>query len=84
MVEMLGSLEPLSRHLLPPHLRHAPTRIEVTLYISTSRYLSTSHQVGPGLWARVPAHPGLHARGRYGPGYLYHVQVTELQIIALI
>ena len=78
MVEMLGSLEPLSRQLLPPHLRHAPTRIEVTIYISASRYLSTSHQVGPGLWARVPAHPGLHARGRYGPGYLYHVQVTEL------
>ena len=41
MVEMLGSLEPLSRHLLPPHLRHAPTRIEVIIYISTSRYLST-------------------------------------------
>ena len=35
MVEMLGSLEPLSRHLLPPHLRHAPTRIEVIIYIST-------------------------------------------------
>ena len=41
MVEMLGSLEPLSRQLLPPHLRHAPTRIEVTIYIFTSKYLST-------------------------------------------
>ena len=60
MVEMLGSLEPLSRHLLPPHLRHAPTRVEV----------------GPGLWARTLAHPGQLARGLYGRGYLYHVQVA--------
>ena len=36
-------LELLTRAQLPPHLRHAPTRIEVIVYIfiSTSRYLST-------------------------------------------
>lgn len=57
-VEMLGSLDPLSRSLLPSHLRHAPTRVQVT----------------PDTWIPVPAHPGLYARGRYGPGYLFHVQ----------
>ena len=59
-VEMYGVTTPTSRHLLPPHLRHAPTRVEV----------------GPGLWARTLAHPGQLARGLYGRGYLYHVQVT--------
>ena len=57
-VEMMGSLKPLSRQLLPPHLRDSPTRIELA----------------PGLWAPVLSQPGLYARGRYGPGYLYHVQ----------
>ena len=51
-------LELLTRAQLPPHLRHAPTRAEA----------------GPGLWARVTAHPGLATRSRYGPGYLHHVQ----------
>ena len=59
-VEMYGVTTPTSRHLLPPHLRHAPTRVEV----------------GPGLWARTLAHPGQLARGLYGRGYLYHVQVA--------
>ena len=51
-------LDVLTRAQLPPHLRHAPTRAEA----------------GPGLWARVTAHPGLATRSRYGPGYLHHVQ----------
>ena len=58
MVEMLGRHQPMSRELLPPHLRHAPTRVKV----------------GPDTWTRVPVHPGLNIRGRYGTGYLYHVQ----------
>ena len=59
-VEMYGVTTPTSRHLLPPHLRHAPTRVEV----------------GPGLWARALVHPGQLVRGLYGRGYLYHVQVA--------
>ena len=55
---MMGSLRPLSRQLLPSHLIHSPTRIEIS----------------PGLWSPVLSHPGLYSRGRYGPGYLYHVQ----------
>ena len=61
-VEMYGVTTPTSRHLLPPHLRHAPTRVEV----------------GPGLWARALVHPGQLVRGLYGRGYLYHVQVANL------
>ena len=57
-VEMMGSLKPLSRQALPEHLRDLATRIEIS----------------PGLWSPVLSHPGLYARGRYGPGYLYHVQ----------
>ena len=57
-VEMMGSLRPLSRQMLPGHLSHSPTRIEIS----------------PGLWSPVLSHPGLYSRGRYGPGYLYHVQ----------
>ena len=57
-VEMMGSLKPLSRQALPAHLRGSATRIEMS----------------PGLWSPVLSHPGLYARGRYGPGYLYHVQ----------
>ena len=57
-VEMLGTLKPLSRVFLPQHLRHLPTRIELA----------------PGVWSAVTSHPGLYCRGRYGPGYLYHVQ----------
>ena len=57
-VEMMGSLKPLSRQTLPEHLRDSATRIEIS----------------PGLWSPVLSHPGLYARGRYGPGYLYHVQ----------
>jgi len=58
IVEMLGSIKPLSRKLLPTHLQNLTTRIEV----------------GPDLWIPVTSHPGLYTRGRYGPGYLYHVQ----------
>jgi len=57
-VEMLGSLTPLSRFQLPPHLTNQPTRAEI----------------GPGLWVPVVSNPGLYIRGRYGPGYLYHSQ----------
>jgi len=57
-VEMLGSLTPLSRFKLPPHLVQQPTRAEI----------------GPGLWVPVVSNPGLYIRGRYGPGYLYHSQ----------
>ena len=31
-------------------------------------------QVGPELWVPTITNPGLYIRGRYGPGYLYHVQ----------
>ena len=74
VVEMTGSIKPLSRVKLPPHLHQSPTRVEVA----------------PDLWIPVTAHPGstntimtwifyhscsgLYCRGRYGPGYLYHVQ----------
>ena len=57
-VEMLGSHEPLSRKFLPAHLNHKPTRT----------------QLAKDLWIPVSANPGLYARGRYGPGYLFHVQ----------
>ena len=68
-VEMYGVTTPTSRHLLPPHLRHAPTRVEV----------------GPGLWARALVHPGQLVRGLYGRGYLYHVQVAaSIHIYTLV
>lgn len=57
-VEMFGEFTAISRSFLPPHLNTAPTRI----------------QVGPELWVPVVSNPGLYSRGRYGPGYLYHVQ----------
>ena len=57
-VEMFGSKKNMSQSYYRHHMRHVPTRI----------------QVGPDLWVRTHANPGLHVRGRYGPGYLYHVQ----------
>ena len=57
-VEMLGSFQTISKDFLPAHLNHNPTRIKV----------------GHHLWIPVVANPGLYIRGRYGPGYLFHVQ----------
>jgi len=57
-VEMMGSLKPLSRLLLPEHLKHKPTRI----------------QLADELWIPAMSNPGLYTRGRYGPGYLFHIQ----------
>ena len=57
-VEMMGSTRPLSQSQLPSHLSNNSTRV----------------QIDSRVWVSVPAHPGLYTRGRYGPGYLYHVQ----------
>ena len=57
-VEMLGNLRNLSQDYLPIHVNTFPTLI----------------QMAPDLWIPTVANPGLYARGRYGPGYLYHVQ----------
>ncbi|XP_023337539.1 uncharacterized protein LOC111708410 [Eurytemora carolleeae] len=56
--EMLGDQNNLSLNSLPPGLSSIPTLV----------------QVGPDLWVPTISNPGLHIRGRYGPGYLYHVQ----------
>ena len=58
IVEMLGSFQPVSKTFLPTHLDHSPTRI----------------QLAKDLWIPVVANPGLYTRGRYGPGYLFHIQ----------
>jgi len=57
-VEMMGSLKPLSRNILPGHLGDKPTRV----------------QLDADLWIPVMSNPGLYSRGRYGPGYLFHIQ----------
>ena len=57
-VEMMGSIKPLSMNLLPNHLKNKPTRI----------------QLAKDLWVPVLSNPGLYVRGRYGPGYLFHIQ----------
>lgn len=58
MAEMLGDLKNCSLSYLPNHLSAEPTIV----------------QVGPELWVPTITNPGLYIRGRYGPGYLYHVQ----------
>ena len=48
-VEMFGSKRNMSQSYYRHHMRHVPTKI----------------QVGPDLWVRTHANPGLHVRGRY-------------------
>ena len=57
-IEMMGDKVNMSQNWYAHHMKHIPTKI----------------QVGRDLWVRTPANPGRYVRGRYGPGYLFHVQ----------